>query len=452
MRGKALLLQGPMGPFFRWLATELKAEGHEVFKINFNAGDEAFYGLSGAYAYRGDLASWPEFLANFLREHAIDRIFLFGDCRPYHLAATEVARREGVAVFVFEEGYLRPDYVTLEPGGVNAHSSLPRDPFFYREYEPSRLDKPAPAGRVFRYVAWYATWYAITSWLGRRRYPKYQHHRELNPFVEAVRWTWSGCRKAAQIVLDRRVTRCLTGPQAKPFFLVPLQVHCDAQITRHSPYDSMEPFIREVIASFARFAPADAWLVFKHHPLDRPYTDFGNLIKQLVREHKLDGRVHYLHEAYLPELLRRARGTVTVNSTVGLSSIHHGTPVKILGDAVYDIPGLASTRSLDTFWSKPGEVDRELYLAFRRYLVRNVLGNGNFYRRVRKDKGATGVSWPFGSISAASDPARCRSSEAVVPEMPKLGQPLPPLEAAAERGRVGVVADGALAAVAEVEG
>lgn len=410
MQGRVLLLQGPMGPFFRWLAQELKAEGHEVFKINFNAGDEAFYRLPGAYAYRGDLASWPAYLEDFLKQHRIDRIFLFGDCRPLHLAAVEVAKRLGVAVFVFEEGYLRPHYITLEPGGVNAYSTLPRDPMFYREYQSAKPDNPTPVGRVFRYVAWYATWYAIISWLGRWRFPHYEHHRPLNPFVEAGRWIRSGWLKLVHRVLDKRITRQLVGPQARPFFLVPLQVHCDAQITHHSPYESMEPFIREVIASFAKHAPADTWLVLKHHPLDRPYTDFGPLIKELVREHKLEGRVHYVHEAYLPALLGHARGTVTVNSTVGLSSIHHNTPVKILGDAVYDIPGLASTRSLDTFWRRPGKVNRELYMAFRHYLVRHVLGNGNFYRRVCKNKGPTGVAWPFGSISAASDPARYRAT------------------------------------------
>ncbi|WP_250313331.1 capsular polysaccharide export protein, LipB/KpsS family, partial [Escherichia coli] len=33
----------------------------------------------------------------------------------------------------FEEGYLRPQFITVEEGGVNAYSSLPRDPDFYRK-------------------------------------------------------------------------------------------------------------------------------------------------------------------------------------------------------------------------------------------------------------------------------------------------------------------------------
>ncbi|WP_458339329.1 capsular polysaccharide export protein, LipB/KpsS family, partial [Bordetella pertussis] len=34
-----------------------------------------------------------------------------------------LARASGVRVHVFEEGYFRPHWVTLERGGVNAHSS-----------------------------------------------------------------------------------------------------------------------------------------------------------------------------------------------------------------------------------------------------------------------------------------------------------------------------------------
>jgi capsule polysaccharide modification protein KpsS len=39
----ALLLQGPVGPFFRRLADELCARGTAVSKVNFNPGDSLFY-------------------------------------------------------------------------------------------------------------------------------------------------------------------------------------------------------------------------------------------------------------------------------------------------------------------------------------------------------------------------------------------------------------------------
>ena len=39
------------------------------------------------------------------------------------------------------------------------------------------------------------------------------------------------------------------------------------------------------------------------------------------------------------ELLRNAAGVVTINSTIGITALYHGVPVKVLGNAVFDVPG-----------------------------------------------------------------------------------------------------------------
>ena len=39
---KVLLLQGPVGPFFKYLAQDLEKENAQVFKLNFNGGDHFF--------------------------------------------------------------------------------------------------------------------------------------------------------------------------------------------------------------------------------------------------------------------------------------------------------------------------------------------------------------------------------------------------------------------------
>ena len=49
---------------------------------------------------------------------------LYGDTRPVHAAAVMAARARGLCVHVFEEGYLRPWWVTYERGGTNGHSRL----------------------------------------------------------------------------------------------------------------------------------------------------------------------------------------------------------------------------------------------------------------------------------------------------------------------------------------
>ena len=102
---RVLLLQGPVGPFFRQLSRELTEAGAEVHKVNFNGGDWAFY-PTHAINYRGSLAEWPERLAWLLERLEIDVVLLFGDCRPIHRVAIEVAQRLRVQIGAFEEGYI----------------------------------------------------------------------------------------------------------------------------------------------------------------------------------------------------------------------------------------------------------------------------------------------------------------------------------------------------------
>ena len=49
---------------------------------------------------------------------------LYGDVRPIHAEAVARAKAAGIMVHVFEEGYLRPYWVTYERGGSNGHSRL----------------------------------------------------------------------------------------------------------------------------------------------------------------------------------------------------------------------------------------------------------------------------------------------------------------------------------------
>ena len=389
---RALLLQGPMGPFFRLLADELLAQSVAVSKVNFNAGDALYFRGPEALSFRGSIAAWPSFLERLIRERAIDAIFLFGDGRPVHRAAVELAKRLDVRVFVFEEGYLRPDWVTLEPGGVNGHSSMSRDPDFYRtlahESNPEALRVKPAFGRA----GWYSTVYSIALTLGFWLYPRYRHHRPLNAFAEAFRWVRGGVRKLIFQRRERGITEMLANTKHHKFFLAALQVHCDYQLV-HSPFANVEMFLEQVVKSFASAAPRDQVLVIKNHPMDRPYREYGAFIKGLAARHGLGDRVIYVHDLHLPTLLRHACGVVMINSTVGLQALQEGTPVKVLGHAVYDMQGLTFQGTLDEFWSGPGQVDDALFRKFRGHLLHANQANGSFYRPFR-EAGPSGLLWP----------------------------------------------------------
>ncbi len=393
MPANALLLQGPVGPFFVRLANQLRRQGFRVYKINFNGGDTLFY-RRGAISYRGNLAQWPRFFEEKLKALAIERVYLFGACRSYHAIARSVALRHAIPTFVFEEGHLRPDYITMEQVAPNGASLVPRDPQFYREFAAKEPPPVRSVGRVFGAMAAYAVAYYIAGRLCWRQYPHYQHHRPFNVFGEGSKWLRSAFGKLRHRVRERHIQVRLQTTLKGQTYLVPLQVHCDTQVVHRSPFVGVSEFVEAVVASFARHAPAETMLVIKHHPMDRPYRDYTQLIENLSQRYDLNGRLLYVHDLHLPTLLVQARGTVVINSTVGLSSMYHGTPVKVLGDALYDVPGLTSQASLDDFWCSPGVVDKAFYRRFRSYLLAQTQINGNFYRRLANTGNPMGVVWP----------------------------------------------------------
>ena len=378
---RVLLLQGPAGPFFRRVARQLRDRGATVTKVNFNAGDDLYYQGSEVVHYRGNFEQWRQFVTDLCRREQIEVLLLFGDCRPYHRVAKEQARTLDIAIYVFEEGYLRPDFVTLEQGGVNGTSPMPKDPAFYLGLSPTPVPKPTSIGNVMPRAAWYATAYAVTHGLLASRYPHYHHHRSIRPFEQAGLWVRGAARRVLRSKHDQSIDARIAAATLPPYYLVPLQVHLDAQM-QHSPFESVDQFIRTVVRSFALHAPSDTVLMIKHHPLDRGYCDYTALLDELGEEHQLGQRLLYVDAVNLPAALRAARGTVVINSTVGLSSIHHGTPVKCLGTAVYDMPGLTFQRPLDVFWGQLGRINPTLYRRFRWWLRTNNQINGSVWTQL----------------------------------------------------------------------
>ncbi len=71
-----------------------------------------------------------------------------------------------------------------------------------------------------------------------------------------------------------------------------------------------------------------------------------------------------------------------VNSTIGWSSLHHGTPVLALDETIYGYMGLNSPGTLDEFWSKQPEVDRDRVTAAENWLKQHSQANGSTWVRL----------------------------------------------------------------------
>ncbi len=369
-----LLLQGPPGPFFRLLASEIEGRGMRVHRINLSGGDRLDW-PSGAVDFLGTFSEWPVFLDLFLRQHSITDLLLYGDCRPYHLSAHGIAALRGVRTHVLEEGYLRPDWMTLELEGVNARSSLSRDKgWFVAEAKQLSPEPELPAitasvRRRFRDSYWY--YHNVV--VGRLRYRHYRSHRSGSLFLEGAGWLWKLSNAARR---RRSAAATLAAIADKPTFVMPLQLSGDYQIRTHSSFPDMQSAAAYTISSFAAHAPEEAHLLLKAHPLDCSFYNWPRFVAQQAHRHGIAGRLHFADGGDMDEMVKAARGLVCVNSTSATLALAIGTPVCTLGDAIYDINGLTHQRHLDTFWSDPSPPEPGLYSAFRRVLVDRCMVRG----------------------------------------------------------------------------
>ncbi len=375
-----LFLQGCTSPFFGRLSDALRGRGHAVSRINFNVGDAVYWGARPAWHFRGSVEGLPAFLDEKIRAAGVTDLVMLGDTRPVHALALPVAVRSGLRVHVFEEGYFRPSWLTLERGGINGNSRLPRDPQWYREVA-ARLPDTGDGVHIpnpLWLLALHEALYHLPNVFNPLLYPGYRTHRpEVSP-VEFAGW---GRRYAALPFYQRRDAECIDRlvKGAVPFFLFPLQLDSDSQIAVHSPFDGMAGAIELVINSFARHAPANARLVIKNHPLDTGYVDYAHQLSTLAQHYQIEGRVDYLETGHLPTLLSRAQGMVTVNSTAGTGALAQGCSTLALGKAVYDIWGLTFQGSIDEFWTEGMPPDAALFQAYRKVVVYATQVNGGFY-------------------------------------------------------------------------
>lgn len=373
-----LFLQGPLCDFFDRLGRALRARGHRVHRVNLNLGDRLFWHLPAAN-FRGRFAEWRGFIAREMEAHAVTDLIFLGDRRPYHLVAAEEARARGITVICTDLGYVRPDWVTLEYDGMSTFSRLPRDPAAIRRLA-GNLPEPDLEPRFhtpFSLMATLDVVYNVAEVLGRPFYPHYRRHAIFHPFAEYAGWAVVLARRS----LRRRATEAVKeriAAEAGSYFLFPLQLATDYQIRAHSPYADAREAVREVVASYAR-SGAERKLVVVIHPLDNGLVRWRSLVMGHAQRLGVAARVVVLDGGTPLPLMSNAAGIVTVNSTVGITALRLGVPLKVMGNAVFDMPGLTVQQPLDAFWHAPEPPDRKLVEDFLRVLTGTIQVRGGYY-------------------------------------------------------------------------
>lgn len=370
-----LFLQGPHGPFFAELAEALRARGHRCLRVGVNAGDAAWWRDRGSFHGFTAERGWAAWLREFMEREGVTDLVLYGDARPRHAAA--IRQAGGRRLHLFEEGYLRPYWITYERDGTNGYSPLIDMPLSAMAVAPEDAPPPPPHwGQLGPHMIYGALYHAHLL-AGRRQFPGYVSHRDRSLGAEAWRYALRTlalpARRVARAVATRHVLR-----GRGPYHVALLQLDHDSSFLAHSPMRSMEEFVTTVLDGFAA-APPDHRLVFKDHPLETGGLACRAMIARHARARGMEARVTYCPGGKLAPLLDKARSVVTVTSTAGQQALWRGLPVFALGRAVYARPEFTPSPSLAAFFAAPQPPDTQAYARYRTFLLCTSQVAGGFY-------------------------------------------------------------------------
>lgn len=369
-----LIVSAPFGAFSRHFAAELRRRGATVTRVLFNAGDLMDWGGRDAIRFLQGPRDWPEAFRRLAGDGFTD-ILTFGEGGPYNRAVLDQARDVRANVWVFENGYFRPHWITVELNGVNARTSLPRDASGYPEPAPEEAPFRV-AGKILPHHVVNLSLYHLIQLPGRPLFPRYGKPYTHPAWKQCAGHIWRYVRlrftPASHADADRLAAR-------GPFFLVCLQREGDAQLLAYSTFKSNAAFLARIFDSFAAHAAPEDRLVVKNHPLDPGLIDLKRQTLRLAAERGLAGRVDFIDGGLLAQLCRASKGMVVNNSTAALSALGFGTPVKVLGDAFFDFEGLTDQKPLDDFWAAPEPADHDLFVRFRAHVLARTQVNGNYH-------------------------------------------------------------------------
>ena len=373
IKSPVLLLIGPLGYFFSRLSNYLIKNGVEVYKVQFPL-VEFGHKKNRTIKYSGSVEDFENFLRGIIESKGIKQIFMYGDYIKQHKIAINLAKIYKIEPWVFELGYIRPNYVTLEKYGVNNRSPMVNVNLedFQLNNEGMFTEGSLNTGpRFWKY--WKIPTFILHSF---KDYDIIDGPHKLQPSVIDLLFQVRGLGRKYKYKLTELITKYKL--KKISYFLIPLQVATDTQITNDSDYNSVEEFISEIIESFSKNGYGEDSIVFKHHPKDRGYNNYGKIIRNQSVKCGISSKVHYIHDSSLAKLITRSKGLVMINSTVGIQGMFHNRPVKALGRCFYNRYGLTDQKPLDEFWKNPEGPKRKLFIQFYNYVMRFSQINGNY--------------------------------------------------------------------------
>ncbi len=283
-------------------------------------------------------------IAHALRSAHIDLLYVWRGLMGRAELGALAARSQGIACAYFEGGAL-PGYFQIDMQGVNARSSIPRDPRFFSR--------------------WRETWTGpLPDWRGLRGTISAATPRR-NLVAQEPRADWSS---------------------EGPFLFCPFQVNAAGETLPDAGWVADPADLVDALARASRALPPGWHLRLKPHPNAR-----GDL-SELVARHP-QARLVLDRDTNSLDQLRASRGVVTVNSAMGLQAFFDDKPVIVLGDSYFSGAGRTQTacnvRDLTQLLARADRLD---FSASARDALMSFLFNDFFIPETQLRSGAFNVA------------------------------------------------------------
>ena len=322
---------------------------------------------------------------NYIRDNKLSHVILFGSDRPIHSIARKICEKCGIKVLCFEEGYFRPDYVTLDIGGNNASSPLAGklpdiEEGLISEAALKEKYKITVSEKSFRNKCIYGFLYYTCSELFSSNKQKNLFHKNLTLYKQLFQWISNFILYKIKCKKD---TYLLSELIQKKYHLVALQLDSDMQSRFQSNGWKKLDVIHETIKSFANNCETESHLVFKVHPLERGHLRHEKVIKNIAQKFGIENRVWIIQTGSIGQWIKYSCGIITINSTSGFSAIFHGVPILLLGNAIYENEYLVSkckdVTDIDLFWENKIKNNKNQRLNYLAWVKSRACVNGDFF-------------------------------------------------------------------------
>jgi capsular polysaccharide export protein len=271
--------------------------------------------------------------------------------------------------------------MTLEPFACSTLSHFTSDAQTLQDFAADK--EPIPQTILYPKIASHSILHEIRFTIAnlalKWKYRAYQTHRSIPAYRTYSGWFFTQIANFWKRKIKGETISQICPDLSQDSYIFALQSEGDFQLRAHSPFPSRFEAMDYVLGSFAKYAPKNAILVIKPHPLETLQKELYKQLNELSQTHALSERIQIVEAVPIGLLCKKAKGFVTINSSAGFEAIGAECPTCSVMPALYDMEGLTYQGSLDNFWHNTEKPDLNLFEAMQKALANSIQVRGTLY-------------------------------------------------------------------------